>query len=115
LRLVARIPSVPPRKPHDLGDKAQASPLKSSVQQRLAEGIVKKSNLLRRPPDSGLAHRTMRRRALLSPNFHIEVRHNPQLEAQIEQRAAQSVEHMLIVGHTQEGNLHDAIDGRDFA
>jgi len=33
---VARIPSVPPRKPHDPGDKAQTSLLKFSVQQRLA-------------------------------------------------------------------------------
>jgi chromosome partitioning protein len=31
---VARIPSVPPRKPHDPGDKAQTSLLKFSVQQR---------------------------------------------------------------------------------
>ncbi len=33
---VARIPSVPPRKPHDPGDKAQTSLLKFFVQQRLA-------------------------------------------------------------------------------
>jgi len=33
---VARIPSVPPSKPHDPGDKAQTSLLKFSVQQRLA-------------------------------------------------------------------------------
>src|SRR5208283_5328222 len=54
-------------------------------------------------------------RTLLSPDFHIEVRLDLQLNAHIEQCAAQSVEHMRIVGHAQESHMHDTIDGRYLA
>jgi hypothetical protein len=57
----------------------------------------------------------MRRQALPSPDFYVEVWHNVQLDAQIEQRATERVEHMRIIGHFQECDLDDAINGRDHA
>jgi hypothetical protein len=53
--------------------------------------------------------------ALPSPDFYVEIWHNLQLEAQIEQCAAECVEHMRIIGHVQERDLDDAINSRDFA
>jgi hypothetical protein len=57
----------------------------------------------------------LRWQALLSPDFHIEIGLGFQLDADIEQGAAKRVEHMRIVGHAQEGDMNDAIDGLDLA
>jgi hypothetical protein len=53
--------------------------------------------------------------ALPSPDFYVEIWHNLQLEAQIEQCATECVEYMRIIGHVQERDLDDAINSRDFA
>ena len=58
---------------------------------------------------------TEARQTLFPPDFYVEVRLNLQLDAQVEKRAAERVEHMRIVGRAEEGDMDHAIDGLDLA
>jgi len=59
--------------------------------------------------------RSQRGALLTPPDLDIEVGHDLELDAQIEQRAAQRIEDMRIIRYTREGDLHDATRGCDTA